>query len=540
MKKVTLIITILTAIGITSCKKGWLNESVNPNASSTTTLPLALSSAENGAADIINGWGSYSGNTWEYAPYAAWEGYWVESPNGYVSDQRLTQYSITTTSVGFPWTDLYNNLSNINLMQIAAKSGNNPDYEAIALVLKAYDFEQLVDNFNNVPYTQAFQGSAGNLTPVYDSGQSIYTDLIKQMDNAITLINTNAAATIPVIGPGSDDIIFAGNMTNWKKFANTMKLRLIMRQSNLPGFLALKAELASTAAEGYLDGTTQALANPGYLLSDAYGGQETPFYLCYGFKPDGSTTLYGNSFWLANAFCVTLMNNLADTSRLKRVYATVDGSNNSDMVFGAALGSSNPPANVSHIGPGLLGDNNTTGAAKSAVMFSGAESLFLQAEAVNDGMITGSAITLYDAGITASFEALGAQTTETQAVIVNGVVTTPATYYTPDQSAAIYYAQASVAAPTEQNIITQKYISLNGYGNFEAYNEYRRTGYPAIPRSLNSGAYGSSSGGASGIGQLPSIVFYPQVEYSTNPANVAKQPAATVNTEFNDKIFWAK
>jgi hypothetical protein len=535
MKKLTLIITILTAIGISSCKKGFLDESLNPNAPSSITLPLALSAAEKGAADIVNGWGSYTDNTWEYAPYAVWEGYWVESPNGYIQDPRLTEYQITTTTSGFPWSDLYDNLSNINLMQINATSQGNPDYEAIALILKAYDFEQLVDGWNNVPYSQAFQGSTGNLTPVYDSGASIYADLIKQMDNAISMISKNLAASAPVLGPGSDDIIFQGNMTSWEKFANTIKLRLIMRQSNLPIFPSLKTELASTETIGYLDGTTQAEAQPGYNLSDAYGGQETPFYLCYGFRPNGSTTTYGNSYWLANAFCVNLMQSLNDTSRVKRVYATTatDGTDYASDVIGAYDGTPNPPANVSHIGPGLLGDTETEGASLPAVMFSGAESLFLQAEAVNDGMLTGNATTLYDAAITASFEALGAQTTKTPAVVVNGVVTVPATLYNPDESAALYYAQPSVATPTEQNIITQKYIALNGYGNFEAYNEYRRTGFPAIPRSQNTNALG-------GTGQLPSIVFYPQIEYSTNPVNVGKQPAATIATEFNSKIFWAK
>ncbi|WP_179414994.1 SusD/RagB family nutrient-binding outer membrane lipoprotein [Mucilaginibacter sp. E4BP6] len=528
MKKLTLIITILTAIGITSCKKGFLDETVNPNAPLSNTLPLALSSNEKGAADIVNGWNSYTypsvGYAWLYGPYAVWEGYWVESPNGYVSDNRLTQYTILTTSLGFPWTDLYDNLSNVNLMQVSATQQNNPDYEAIALVLKAYGFEQLVDNFNNVPYSQAFQGGSGNLTPAYDSGASIYADLIKQMDNAISLINKNAAAAIPVAGPSTDDIIFGGNMTSWKKFANTMKLRLIMRQSNTAGFAALKAELSSTEAEGYLDGTTQALANPGYTLSDAYNGQESPFYLMYGNKPNGSTTLYGNSYWLANAFCVGLMNSLTDTARLVRFYQTVDGSTNPAMVIGAVLGSPNPPSAISSIGPGLLGDTPTAGASKSAVLFSGAESLFLQAEAASDGMITGDPNALYNAGITASFESLGLT----------------------DAQALAYYSQPTVALATanpgnnQKSIIIQKYIALNGYGNFEAYNEYRRTGYPAVPRSLNPGAEGASTGGASGIGQLPSIVFYPQIEYSTNPVNVGKQPAATISTEFNQKIFWAK
>ena len=527
MKKLTLVITILAAIGISSCKKGWLDESKNPNASVSTTLAASLTSSEKGASDIVNGWGSYTGQTWIYSPYAIWGGYWIQNPSGYIQDAVFTQYSIQTTTAGFPWSDLYENLSNLHILEINSKTATpNANYHAISLVLEAYDFEQLVDNYNNVPYSQAFEG-INNLTPAYDSGASIYANLILKMDTAINLINTNAAKSLPDVSPSSDDIVFQGNMTSWKKFANTMKLRLIIRQSNLSGFSALKTELNSTFAEGYLDGTTQATAQPGYALSDAYGGQESPFFLCYGERPNGSTTLYGFDYYLANSFCVNLMNSLNDTSRLVKFYQTVDGSTNADMVVGGTNGSTNIPAEVSAIGPGLLN------ATAPSVLFSGAESLFLQAEAVNDGMMAGTASTLYDAGITASFVATGAESVQTPAVVVNGVIKTPAVYYTPTESAAIYYAQPSVATVNEQNIITQKYISLNGYGVFEAYNEIRRTGYPGIPRSVNIGALGSA-------GQIPSIIFYPQIEYSTNPVNVGKQPAATVATEFNDKIFWAK
>ncbi len=512
MKKLTIIITMLAAVGLWGCKKNFLDESINPNAAVTTSLASSLSGAEKGAADIVNGWDSYTGilNFQLYGPYAVWEGYWIENPTGYGSNALFTQYSILTTTINFPWADLYNNLSDINTLEVNSTS-SNANYEAIAKVLKAYDFEQLVDNYNDVPYSQAFLG-VKNLTPVYDSGPSIYSDLIKQLDAAINLINTNAALTSPAFPappPGSDDIIFGGNMTNWKKFANTLKLRLIMRQSNLPIFASLKTELTATASEGYLDGATQARAQPGYQLSDAFGGQENPFYLNYGIRPNGSTTLYGYDYYVANSFCVNLMNNLNDTLRLKEVYATVDGSNNANQIVGAPEGIGTVSNSLSKIGPGLLN------ATAPAVMFSAAESLFLQAEAANDGMIAGNPGTLYNAGITASFEALGLT----------------------DAQAAAYYSQPSVALGSstnvEKSIITQKYISLNGFGVFEAYNEYRRTGYPVIPKSVNPGALG-------GPGQLPARIFYPQIEYDTNPANVGKEPPATIATEFNSKIFWAK
>jgi hypothetical protein len=78
-------------------------------------------------------------------------------------------------------------------------------YQAIAKIMKAYDFEQLVDVYNDVPYTQAFNASV-YLFPKYDKGQDIYDDLAKQLVAAIGIINANAGATVT---PASD-IIFAG------------------------------------------------------------------------------------------------------------------------------------------------------------------------------------------------------------------------------------------------------------------------------------------------------------------------------------------
>jgi len=503
MKNIKFILAILLAAGLNSCKKSFLDETVNPNASSVNTLQLGLAGAEKAEADIVNGWGSGTGTNYLYAPYGVWMGYW-NNPSGYIVNPLLIDYQITTTT-GFSWTDLYENLTNLNLLKIQATTTSaNANYAAIAEILTAYDYEQLVDNYNNVPYTQAFQIASGNLTPAYDTGQSIYTDLIAKLDASIALINKSTT----VATPGTDDIIFSGNMTSWKKFANTIKLRLVMRQSNLSGFASLKTELATTASEGYLDGTTQAQAQPGYVLSDSYGGQESPFYREYGIDPNGANTLYGNLYYHANQYCVNLMNSLGDTLRLKEYYTPLDGVNASTVV-GTVLGI-NPAANTSAIGPGLLNSS------EPAVLLSGAESLFLQAEAADDGMISGTAGDLYNAGITASFAAVG---------------------LTADQ-AQTYYSQPSVSLASSTNhqlsIITQKYIALNGFGVEEAFNEYRRTGYPVIPGSVDGNTL------ASGPYQLPARIFYPQIEYSTNPVNVGKQPPATVATEFNSKIFWAK
>ncbi len=501
MKKYISFIAIFFAAGITGCKKNYLDLENNPNQPSITTPSLALSSAEVTAAAIVSV---------EYPEYGVWSGYWTTSGN-YTPNPTINEYQLTTTSFegnlsgsNAAWDDLYLNLSNLNTLQtISAQTAGDANFQAIAIILKAYDFEQLVDNYNDVPYSQAFNPKI--LTPVYDKGVDIYHDLGKQLDAAITLINNNSSAT----SPGTSDVIFKGNMISWKKFANTLKLRLAIRVSTKLGASdPLVTDLASTAAEGYLDATTQATANPGYAqaLSSSGASQESPFYGDYGFDVNGNPT--GNEqYYRANAFAVNFYQSNNDP-RLAAFYApTAAGGVFNGNVFGDILNNVQNP-NSSAIGPGIL-----QSATQNAVLFSGAESLFLQAEAALDGFITsGDPQTLYQAGITASFESLGL--TDTQA--------------------SAYYAQPTInisytTSPNkEEAIIVQKWAALNGLFNLEAYNEYRRTGYPNLPSSVDPSAIAKT---------LPSRVLYPISELTTNSANLAKE--GTIS-QFTSKIFWAQ
>jgi len=506
MKKITLIIAALSAIGLSGCKK-YLDQAVNPNAPSVTTLQLSLTGAEKALADIPNGNGSASYGTGLYLQYGFWIGYWAVS-SGFIVQPDLSQYVITPSEFQ-SWTDLYLNLSNISALQGIATAQGAADYSAIAQIMRAYDFEALVDQYNDVPYSQALNPNI--IFPAYDKGPAIYADLIKQLDAAIATINSNAGAT----PPQGDDIIFQGNMTNWKKFANTLKLRLIIRQSNLSNFSTIAADMSTTLKEGFLDGTTEATANPGYTLNDAYGGQESPFWLSYGTSATGAPE---DILVKANTYFINKLHGYNDP-RLFQLFTTVTDpvTMQTGIVHGLYLGDptasqdTNSAAGLSNVGPGLL-----ISASMPAVIFSGAESLFLQAEAANDGIIPGSAQTLYQAAITASFEEMQVPNADAAA----------ATYYS-QNIANVGWAASS--ANLESAIITQKYIAICGYGNFEAYNEYRRTGYPSdIPRSLDPAAIGTG---------IPTRIYYPQVEYNTNGANVGAE--GTIN-EFGSKIFWAK
>jgi hypothetical protein len=180
---------------------------------------------------------------------------------------------------------------------------------------------------------------------------------------------------------------------------------------------------------------------------------------------------------------------------------------------------------------------------QNAVLFSGAESLFLQAEALLDGYsVSGAATTpataqaAYQAAITASFVALKAGTT----VSYDPATGLPAAVSYPSAAtstalAVTYYSQnianvgwAASASNEQKAIIYQKWIALVGYNCLEPYLEYERTGFPVLPNPVSKDPTAVSP-------TLPIRSYYPQEELTTNGAQLAK--VGTINI-FTTKIFW--
>jgi len=536
MKKyITILILTLTIAG-SSCKKDFLSLEKNPNVPSVASPQLLLSGALRQTAGIVNNATANStGNFGYYTMYAGWSGY-ISWSTGYQANTAFEQYVITTSTYDI-WTPLYLNLSNYNAL-IGASAGAN--FTGIAKIMTVFNFEALVDNYNNVPYSQALKGTK-NLTPAYDNGSVIYDDLMKQLDAAIVMIQKAGTGDA---NPGKSDIMYGGNMTNWLKFANTLKLRLALRQSNISAkTAALKAAVAATASIGYIDGTNGAVVNPGYTNSDLGGGQQSPLYIAYGLTASGGSSGV-NATYQANAYAAHFYGSNNDP-RLVQVYSattTANAANATSITDGSVdsvssakgiavvsspFGSSNPPKGIvppatksANMGPSKYGPGVLKSPTMNANVMSSAEALFLQAEGVAAGYIpTGSAQALYNAGILASF--------------VDDLVPNAAT------AAATYIAQPQIAYPTggtfaqqQTAIITQKWAALNLYGAFEAFNEMRRTGIPNVPTSIYPGANAPNQ-----VTRIP----YPFVEFSTNAANVGAQP--NINDPkyiFTNKIFWAK
>jgi len=542
MKKTYILTTIvICALAIAGCQKGFLNQSVNPNTPSSATPQQILAGA------LQSSTGTTGGN--QYLTFGIWCGYFAPS-GSYVPSTATLTYNFTNTSFN-EFTGYYNNLANYNvLITMGAASPALANFEAIAKVMTAYDYEMLVDNYSDVPYSQALNSSK-YLFPAYDKGQAIYNDLELQLDAAIGLMSTSATS------PGTSDIYFGGNMTNWRKFANFLKLRIAIRQSNITankaGLVTELAKTISTSAD-LLDDNTGVYAQPGYANSASNGGQYAPFYAAWGISAAGA---YEADYLqdVANSFYISMMVGYNDTLRLKQCYQPTllttqpSGTVVPDIVkqiVGNTLGSNSQlsNANTSTVGIGLA-----QSATMSQPIVLPSEACFLNAEAVLEGYLpaafpatgTNSAQDYYQRGIVASFKQLLVPNAATAAVtyysqpIVDVNWTTSAAAPAPTDAIAGAQTNANGTMPAgtalQRAIITQKYISQIGFGFFETYNEYRRTGMPNLlgARSLTAGALGT--------GAVPNRIFFPSGEFSTNTASVSAEP--TINV-FTSLIFWAR
>ena len=505
-----------TLLFTTGCKKGFLTDlAVNPNQPSKVPASLIL-------PPILTG---YAGNTYfSYGTIGLWMGYSSIS-GGYATTQNGLTYYVNSAGPG-NWDGLYGILKNAAYIETSSAGDPLGGYSvAAAKILKAWGFQKLVDAYGDVPYSQAFKGS-GNFFPTYDKGQDIYDSCIAQLDNAINIINTSSVNSTNL---GNNDIMFGGDMTLWAQFANTLKLRFIVRQSNIISASAAQAEIAKTAATGYL--TQDAMVNPGYLNT---AGKQSPLWASYGADPGGSLYSDGYNYIRGGGAAVDFFKFNSDP-RLFYVFAPDNSAPNlpaffeADTTFshyhGVYYGDRTAAAAQNNKGTVGIGHGVMSGYAASVPLMTASESYFLQSEAAARGWTSDNAQSLYESGIKSSFEFLYTQG--------GGTVVAA------DAAAMAYSAQNTdlikwpMVLPAQiQAIITQKWASLAGMNPFEAWNEYRRTGFPDLT-TLPLSKYTPLTN------HIPTKLMYPNSESTTNAANY-NAAVAKGNDPQNTKVFWMK
>ncbi|MEO7989189.1 MAG: SusD/RagB family nutrient-binding outer membrane lipoprotein [Chryseolinea sp.] len=506
-KKSILYILAGMAMVAISCND-FLDVNTNPNQPTSATPETVLANALNVTA----------GRLVHHEIGAFWVGQW--SPSGSVSGFVPEKtYDIQTTFRTGIWTSPYNNLTDYQYVEQQALAQGKKSIAGMARVMKAFNYQILVDAYGNVPYSDALKGTV-SIRPKYDDGKAVYDSLIRDLNVAITYLSEpisteNASA-------GSSDIYFGGNTAKWLKFAKTLKLRMLVRIQDAPGMQTLVAtEMAKYTGDHteFMTGTDDVKSNPGYLKT---AGKENQWYETYGFQPTDSRA--GNhDFYCWSDFFITSLEDLADPRLPLLAYQ------NGGAYVGVPFGEGSDTylySKISGFGPAFLptdGGGGTVGASKlykrSMVVMTAAESFFLQAEAVEAGLLTSdlSSQELFEAGIKASFDLTASQM---------DVATDLTTEYEDYIASGNEYADWNSSPNKLEAIIIQKWIALANHNGFEAWSEWRRTGIPDVP--LSTRAQGS---------QQPIRFLYPLSEYSNNTENAQAQ--GTIN-QFTSKIFWVQ
>lgn len=462
LKRISLYVCPVVLLMSAGCKK-FLNVNQDPN-HLVAAQPVQLLPTVEAAIGVSLGDDLY--------PYGnIWSQYFTQSA---VASQYKTidQYLQVNSDFNYPWQHLYQSaLINTQLM-LASTTGNAAlvQYQAIGYVLKAYSLQLTTDAFGDIPMNQALQGSA-NKSPAYDPQQTVYDSIVYFIEKGKALMDDTDPNA-----PGEDDLIFQGNMDNWIAFANTLELRAYLRLSQVD---------PTTAQAG-----VQALyaTNPTFLTTNAQmtysstGGNQNPFYI--------KEVSLGKTVNLAASGTVISAFNRNNDPRQFVLFDFVNPGD--DTITYLPQGSFAQFTNKVCSVPSAMtaGDPQDPNSALAPVyLISESESDFLQAEAVARGWATGSASTLFDQGISASFAADG----------IPG-------------SAAAYIASApdaqfpATASDQIKAIITQKYYAMCGSQGFEAWNEWRRTGFPDF--LVTSAAAGGRA--------VPLRFLYPESELTGN------------------------
>ena len=494
------LILCVAAIAVASCSKELNTNQTDPNGVPIAQLKggdiftqAMVTVAQNKLGFNI----SDATDNYDYA--TQWMGYFARTtsfaPSG--SQEQMETFGLTTSFSDGNWASNYHNIYDFNF--VIANSTAHSVLPGAARVMRAMIFENLVDQFGNIPYTQACQPGV-TITPAYDDAATIYKALAAQLDSAIAALSASQSTA-----DDAADIMFKGNKALWIQFANTMKLRLALREvpNGDQAFAASVINSAVAQGGGFLGAGQDALIQPGFADQNL---KQNPFWADYGFLPGTTTSTQNNNFFIANTFMLNFLTTTNDP-RIGYFYTKNSVGGYGGNYFGSGLTST---PQLSAIGAGIL-----QSASMPALLYSAAQSYFLQAEAVQRGLMTGSYQALFKKGVEESFRYLQVANPTTAAdAFITG--------------SGSPYVNITTSPNPLQTIFYQKWVAECELDGFEAYCDYRRVGLPVI--ATPSYAVPGSP--------MPKRLLYPETEYTQNPANVDAQHQSA--SDLNTKIFWGQ
>ena len=451
IKYIGLFLTLGTSIMLSSCEKNF--EQINNDPDNPEDVPNSyyLAGAQRGLSDNTFDvwWGTNVGN--QLGQYLSSNQYSSESRYQFRTNLTNSYFTLFyaggnqggrrtgTLNVGGLF-ELNRIIANCKSDPGGSSAVGFPDNQiAVATMLRVWLFQNMTDTWGSIPYSQALDPN-NNRAPKYDSQSEIYSGLISELNGALALINTGEA------GPDGD-IIYGGDMGLWKKFGNSLKMRVAMRIADV------NASLSQTAF-------TEAV-NGGAFDSNADNALFT-----YGEGNDGNPLYYNKVIDKRQDYAASniMLDRLVASNdpRLPCFYAQATASSTYvGEVYGLSEANAAATANSSVSQP----SNLVYGATLPGIFMDYAQVEFMLAEAAERGYagISG-AQGHYDAGVGASIEFW---------TTLNGSPASATDISTYLAQPSVDYTNAGSGATYKEKIGRQKWIALFNQG-IQGWAEWRR------------------------------------------------------------------
>ena len=498
------------------CTEDFEEINSNPNFPESAEAQLLLPGV---LREMVYNWGDQG---WE-------EGFTVTQYGSRLQFTSGDRYDWSPT--GDPYNDAYGSLRDVeNIIRNTKDEDGQQNYYGVALIVKSWIYSYLTDAYGDVPYLDATKGiSDENITPKFTPQSEIYDGIMSDLK----LANQILTGTDNISG----DILYGGDVLKWRKFSNSLRLRLAMRISDVNG--------AKTIAE-----MTEIVGSPStYPVFESNGDAAILQWNSDNPQPKYDTRSGSFDEVRLSLTLETRLKDLNDRRLIVFAQPTTNSgkgiySDNLDDYVGmpngldddAALGYS-PSGNPDESGSNFISRlgillacracnvEQASATASQTIIMDYSELQFILAEARERGFITsGDAATFYENGIRASFAYY------LERINAGGWNEIAADLQAFDVSAYIGQAEVAYAgSPDEllQKIALQKWISLF-YTGFEAWSDWRRTGMPEVipgPDAVNEG-------------KVPVRFQYPNSVKSTNNANYQEAVSNMGGDDLNTRLWW--
>jgi len=491
--KLTCTIAAVAMVLLPSCKKGFEAINTNPNTTPTAYPQQLLAPAlvNTLTANMLRS-RTFNNELMQVT---------VSETDG---EGAVFRYDIKNTWADYTYNNWYTQLTNFkDIYTLAGQPITaSPGYQGISLICQSWIYSMITDTYGDVPYFQSNQGRDGIFEPAFDKQKDIYLDIFKQLELANTLLTgaTNVVAT--------SDPVYNGSVSQWRKFGNSLYLRLLLRLSG-------KAEVSASVIAKIKDMVDNNPGNYPIMTSNT----DAAILRWTGVSYLTSPFIAGvrEQDFRAPSIASFFINNLTKWAdpRLYQASWSIATYNGGYVGVPSGYLPGTAPAARSY----FQSTSSATTLMNNPLMgniMNYAELQFILAEAAAKGFISNTpAKTYYDNGV------------------INAITFWIPTFSTP---VATYEAGADITwddtlpLDTKMEMIhVQKYYALF-WTDFQQWFEYRRTGHPILPKGP-----GLVNGGV-----MPARLMYPLYVQSANPTNYSNAVASQGPDVTSTQVWWQK